>query len=164
MKSPPLYRVSWSEPSVSRCREEDGGSRPGTVAEGREVHVVTGAGADGAEQGAVHPAHDGAVQLARAAEAVPILVHRGHEDVLHLKVPARMEERQRVDEALGGAARDVKAHILGCAREEVLEMTLIEPRRQRRLRQVVEGDEALVEAHGLPDGLPEGRAAVPDHL
>ena len=43
-------------------------------------------------------------------------------------------------------------------------MTLIEPRRQRRLRQVIEGDQALVEAHGVPDGSPEGGAAVPDHL
>src|SRR5262245_25641791 len=100
MRSTPLgtFRTS-----VPRRRVEDGRARARPISERREVHVVAGAGADGAQQGAVHPAHDGAVELAWAAEALPVLVHGGHEDVLHLEIAAGMEERQRVDKALRGA-------------------------------------------------------------
>ena len=88
------------------------------IRERREVDVVSGPRADGAQQRAVHPDHERAVQLARPLERLAVLVHRGDEDVLHLKIPARVQQRQGVGEALGRAARDVKPDIVGRFRQQ----------------------------------------------
>src|SRR5262249_43831028 len=88
-------------------------------------------------------------------EALAVPVHGGHEDILHLQIAARVQERQRIDEALGRAARQVKTHVLRRLAEEVLEMALVESRRQRYLREIVEGDQSLLEAHGIPRRAPE---------
>src|SRR5687767_7447971 len=74
------------------------------VLERSEVHVVAGAGADGAQECAVHPGDERTVQFARPPEPRTVIPDRGHEDVLHLQVPAGVEQRSGIDEALRGAA------------------------------------------------------------
>jgi len=123
------------------------------------VHVVADPRPDRPQEGAVDPVDDGAVELARPPESLSILIHRGHEDVLHLEIAAWVEQGQGVDEALGSTAGEVEAHVLGCVAEQVFEMALLEPRGQGELGEAVERDQSLVQADGVPDGPPEGRAA-----
>ena len=136
-------------------------SRPGAVAERREVHVVAGARADGAQQGAVDPGHD-ASRRACPGRGSPCRYSSmcGHEDVLHLQVPARMEQRQRVGEALGGAAREVEADVVGRAREQILEMLRSSPGGSGASSTVVERAQPLLEPKASQTGSPERHAAL----
>src|SRR5262249_13147348 len=93
----------WSA-SLPERRVENAGARSRAIAKRREVDVVPRPGADRAQERAVDPVHDGAVELAGAAEALAVFVHRGDEDVLHLQIASWMQERHRVDEAFHGAA------------------------------------------------------------
>ncbi len=61
---------------VARCRVEDLRLRTLAVAERREVHVVAGARADRAQEGAVDPRHERAIEFARAAEALRVVLDR----------------------------------------------------------------------------------------
>src|SRR6266853_2689027 len=93
-------KVSLKLRALSRIH--DGRFRAQPIRERREVDVVAGAGADGAQQGAVHPRYQRSIQFARPAESLAVFVHVLDEDILHLEIPTRVEERQRVREALGG--------------------------------------------------------------
>src|SRR5262249_58189046 len=102
----------WSA-ALPECRVDKGGARSRAIAKRREVDVVPRPGADGAQERTVDPVHDGAVQLAGAAKPLAVFVHRGDEDVLHLQIASRMQERHGVDEALHRAARDVETDVGG---------------------------------------------------
>src|SRR5712672_2994933 len=76
------------------------------------MHVVTGTCSNGAQQGAVDPRDDRAVQLARTVEALSIILHGGNEDVLDLEVTPRVQQRQCVREALGRSPRQLKPYVV----------------------------------------------------
>src|SRR5437762_12401243 len=65
-----------------------------------EVHVVAGAFGDFPQQNTVNPAQQRSVQLPGTVEAHTVGVEIGNKNILHLEVPARMQERKRVEEAL----------------------------------------------------------------
>ena len=81
------------------------------------------------------------------------------EDVLHLQIAARVKQRQRVREALGGAARDVEADVLRRLREEVVQVRPAQAGRHVRLFAVVERAQAFLEPEIVPEAAPEGDAA-----
>src|SRR4051812_40240195 len=66
--------------SISWRRVENLRARSGAVAERRKVNVEAGAGADGAQEGAVDPGHERAIELARPLESLAVLADRRDED------------------------------------------------------------------------------------
>src|SRR4029453_11943439 len=102
----------------------------------------------------------------RAAESLPVLVHGGDEDVLHLQIASRMQQRDRVDEALHGTARDVEPHVGGRGREQLVEGVTVEPRRQRYVGRTLETPQPFLETETIPGGSPEGDStlAIPEEI
>src|SRR5437763_12325427 len=120
------------------------------------MDVVSRSCADGAQQGAIDPRDDRAVEFPRTFKALPVLVHRRHEDVLHLQIAARMEKRQCIGETFGRPARDVKPDVGGRRIEQIVEVLAAEARRHMRIVPVVDRAEPFFEATCGPDEEPEG--------
>src|SRR5205807_1875836 len=86
--------------SFLHARREYDRLRALSVLERGELYVEAVAAGHVPEQRTIHPVGQRAIELARPAEAVPVLVQTGGEDVLDLEQAFGMEERDRVDEAL----------------------------------------------------------------
>ena len=82
----------------------------------------------------------------------------GDEDVLHLQVAARVEQRRGVDEALGGAAREVEADVVRRLGQQIVEGRAAHALRQVRVVALVERAQPLLEPEGVPDARPERHA------
>ena len=63
-----------------------------------EMDVISGLRANFGEQCAVDPVYDGSVHFAGSAKQLAVILKLRNENVLHLQVSARMQERHRVDE------------------------------------------------------------------
>src|SRR4029078_5008186 len=104
-------RTTSRSPLSSACSVPDVVGKVEDVATGpgerRERHVEALPCADMREQGPVHPIHDGTVVLPRPAEAGAVLVGGGDEDVVALQTSERVEHRQGLGEAGGGAVGGV---------------------------------------------------------
>src|SRR6187549_2405913 len=87
-------------PSIPPLRVQDLRLGSLAVGKGSEVDMVPRAGTDRVQEGAVHPGHERAIQLAGPAEALHVILDAGDEDVLHLQVSPRMQQRRGVDETL----------------------------------------------------------------
>src|SRR5688572_4622300 len=107
--------------SIAWSGVEDLRLRTRAVLERSKVHVVPGPGADGTQERAVHPGDERAVQFARSPEPRTVIRDRGHEDILHLQVAARMQQRSRIHEAFRGAARQMEADVTGRLGQQIVE-------------------------------------------
>src|SRR5579863_2472558 len=94
-------------------RIKDGGLRALSVRERCEVHVEASPLGNLSQQGSIHPIHHGAVQLAWSVKAQPVLIEFGDENILHLQVSARTQQRQRVAETFESARAQMEPDIAG---------------------------------------------------
>src|SRR5580704_7026513 len=86
---------------------EDRSFRSGPVLEWSEVQIVARALGHFAEQRAIDPVDDRAVELARAVKSHRVFLQLGDENILHLQVAARMQQRQRVAKTIERAGAQV---------------------------------------------------------
>ena len=124
------------------------------------MHVVPRARPDGAQQGAVDPGDERAVELPWALEALPVFVHGGHEDIMHLQIPARVEQRQGIREALGGSPREMKPDVIRRGIQQIVEVLERETGRHMGLVAVVDRAKPLFEPEPGPDAAPERHSAI----
>src|SRR5262245_7866676 len=138
------------------CGVKNRRSRSVPVVERREMHVIAGLRADLGKQGAVHPVYDRSIHFTGAAKHLAVIAEFRHENVLHLQIASRMQQRHRIDETFKRARAEMEALVQYSFPNETLQQTGFHARRQRRIQNALDRDEAFFEADGVPDVSPEG--------
>jgi hypothetical protein len=126
--------------------------------ERREVHVVACPFAYLLQQHAVHPVHDGALQLPRSVKAQPVLIEVGDENILNLQVAARIEQRNRVGKALQRSRAEGKAQVARRFLQDIFQFSHIQAGRESGVHQLFDGHQSLLQPNGVPDIHPEAHA------
>src|ERR1700733_5169201 len=90
------------------------------------------------QQRAIAPINNRSVQLSRTVEANAVIVEVRYKYILHLKIAAGMEQRNRIHEALEGPGTEVETQIARDSRQNIFQPRHVEACRQHQVRQVLE--------------------------
>ena len=90
-----------------------------------------------------------------------VVIEIGDENILHLEEPARMKKRQRIAKTFERARNSCENGNRWARPREFLRVVRdVSPAGKVNVRQILDADEAIFEANGFPDVLPEGNAAA----
>src|SRR5262245_59216749 len=142
------------------CGVKNRRSRSVPVVERREMHVIAGLRADLGKQGAVHPVYDRPIHFTGTAKHLAVITEFRHENVLHLQITSRVQERHRVDETFERARAEMEALVQHSFANETLQQTGFHAGRQRRIENALDRDETFFEADSVPDVSPECNALI----
>src|SRR5215469_10313768 len=85
--------------------------RAGPVLKWHEMQIVACAVRDLAQQRAVHPVHDRTVEFSWTVKSHTVIGQIRDENVLHLQIAARMEQRQRISKTFQRAGTEMESQL-----------------------------------------------------
>src|SRR5580704_17987662 len=100
------------------------------------MQIVSGAFGNLPQKRAVHPVYDRAVQFSWSVKPHVVLIEIRDKNVLYLKIPPRVKQRQGIVKTLERSGTQMKPQIARRVLQNILKLRGAERCRKGRLRQV----------------------------
>src|SRR5262249_36010411 len=95
-----------------------------------------------------------------SSEHLAVVFELRNKDVLHLKVPSRVQKRHCVQETLQRTGAEVESLVQDSFSDEILQQRRLHARRQRSIEDALDRHEPLFQANRVPDRSPESHAVL----